>query len=496
MTRWLLVLWLLLGVGAMADPVRTASGLVRGTVADGVRIYRGIPYAAPPVGRLRWMPPEPAPSWTGVRTCDQFGPACPQKGWRHGKQSEDCLYLNVWAPADARRAPVMVFIHGGGFVQGSGSLRFYDGESLAHRGVVLVTLNYRLGPFGFLTDPWATGASGNYGLMDQIAALQWVRANIGAFGGDPHNVTIFGESAGAASVTCLMASPRARGLFGRAIAESGSPGGLDPVAQKKDQARQLAARLGCRSMDELRAVPADRLLQAAAPGVSLVRGKAGKYGPVVDGVVLPEDPTEAWAAGHMADVPFMTGTNADEGTLFAAEFPVSTVAAYQRRLAMLFGSRAGDAEKLFPASTPRQVRAQVANLVTVLAFAAPARRMVRDVARVGGHAWLYHFTRVPPTMLGASLGATHAAELPYVFGTLRRRDPTDVAISNRMQDAWVRFARSGNPGPGWPQYSIDGDQDLVFGDTVQVEQHLLGAECDLADSVKAEGGASGRGNGF
>ncbi|MBM4037291.1 MAG: carboxylesterase family protein [Planctomycetes bacterium] len=482
-----------------------------------VHVYKGIPFAAPPVGGLRWKPPQPVKPWEGVRACTEFGPWCPQPkplmGREMGTQSEDCLYLNVWTPAKGPkdRLPVMVWLHGGGHTTGSGASQFYDGERLAREGVVLVTINYRLGPFGYLAHPLLSKesehkVSGNYGLLDQIAALAWVQRNIAAFGGDPGCVTIFGESAGSASVCRLMVSPLAKGLFHRAIAQSGGAHGYNrhlreewnqlPPMEKIGE--QLAEQLGCaraaNPLTAMRGKTAQEVLDAAAPAQGLF-GKGVKFGPVVDGWALPDDPTVLFAAGKQHDVPFMMGSNADEGTVFMQQVPLRRVQGYKWLLGQRFGKQADRVFELFPAERDEDARAAFSRLVGVAAFVAPARFLARAMAKCRSPAYLYHFTRVPPAERLKKLGAFHALEIGYIFGTIEGRPgfaEPDRALSATMRKGWTRFARTGDPNgeglPRWPAYAREADQCLEFGDEVKVRAGLYREACDLFDAIQAEAG--------
>jgi para-nitrobenzyl esterase len=485
----MLVLWPL---AAVAAPLRVDGGDIVGTREDGVSIYRGIPYAAPPVGKLRWQPPQPVVPWSGVRACTDFGPSCPQPASKlstAGPTSEDCLYLNIWAPpGNPTNAPVMVWIHGGGFTIGSAANPIYDGKNFAKRGVVLVSINYRLGPFGFLAHPWlsaesADHVSGNYGLLDQIAALHWVQRNISKFGGDPNRVTIFGESAGAVSVTALMATPASKELFSSVIAESGSAEGVRrSLAQAEQDGAALAQRLGCNDLESLRAVTPDDLLKAARPAVGL-GARGTKFEPVTDGKLFPQAPGEVWEQGRMHHVRLMVGTNADEGTLFAHSYPIFTRAQYEKAFARVFGDDAGTAEPIFGLRDGETPRHGVARFVTVFAFVAPARRMARDAAREHMPVYEYHFERPVPGVLGNVLGATHAAELPYVFGTLGERyGDSDRQLSDLMMADWVRFAQGQDP---WERYRPDRDNYEVFADGASMKSGLLRDACDMADRMQA-----------
>ncbi|MHC4470304.1 MAG: carboxylesterase/lipase family protein [Planctomycetota bacterium] len=492
---------------------RVDSGAVSGKLVGedrDVRAFLGIPYAAPPVGPLRWKPPAPARPWTGARACTEFSPACPQRHY-FGKTSEDCLYLNVWAPAEepAGKLPVMFWIHGGGFTIGAGSLPWYRGATLARRGAVVVTINYRLGPLGFLGHPLLSkesgrGVSGNYGLLDQVAALRWVRRNIAAFGGDPENVTIFGESAGSVSVSCLMVCPQAKGLFHRAIAQSGGVSGLDKhLTERRGKSRSLeaqglalAAALGVDEAEDplaaLRAKSVEEILATAKPEiVSRDRGRGRNYGPAVDGWLLPDVPETLWRTGRQHDVPFLAGSNADDGGIFSSNVPVRSVLGYRATLRFLYGADAPAVMKLFPVGPDDDVRLVVRKLITVSTFVTSARFLVRSMEKVESNAFLYHFTRVPPPAAQRGVGAAHGLEIPYVFGTGRRLGaPRDRALSAAMQAYWVQFARTGDPNrkglPAWPEYRSATDRHMVLGDELAPGAGLHREACDLFERIRAK----------
>ncbi len=508
------------GCAARGDVTMVDGGAIRGELsADGrVAVWRGIPYAAPPVGELRWRPPQPVEPWDGVRACTEFGPACPQPPSPlavtrdPGVQSEDCLYLNIYAPTDWPDGPlpVMVWIHGGGCTTGAGSLDVYDGEMLARLGVVVVTINYRLGPLGFLAHPLLSaespdGLSGNYGMLDQIAALEWVQRNIAGFGGDPGCVTIFGESAGGASVARLLVSPPAAGLFHRAIAQSGAARGhnrhlreeregLPPMEQVGEE---LFAALGCdRAEDPLaaaRAVPPAELIAAANPQVGLL-GPGTRYGWVIDGRTLPENPELLLAAGRMHRVPVMAGGNADDGSMFADRAPIRTPAGYRFAVRRLAGDRADELLALFPAETAGEIPGAMSRLLTVGSFVAPARALVAAMADAGEPAYLYHFTRVPARGPATRLGAFHGLEIPYVFGLapkLPGTDATDRALSAAMSAAWVRFAATGDPNggelPAWQPWTNLTEACMYFGDEVSAGVAPELEACEILDALAAQG---------
>jgi para-nitrobenzyl esterase len=467
---------IVLGVMALATAaqaqgakVKVETGALVGSETERARIFRNIPYAAPPMGALRWAPPQRPAAWTGERDATANGPSCPQQmnadgapnsGGANGPTSEDCLQLNVFAPKAATKAPVMVWLHGGAHRQGAGWI--YDGQNFARDGVVLVAINYRLGPLGYFAHPSLTRAVkpgeplGNYGLMDQVAALEWVQRNIAAFGGDPANVTVFGESAGGGSTLAILATPKARGLYQKAAVQSGG-GWIAPatLAEKEAEGTLVAARLGLpnAALADLRAVPADRLIAGTI---------SNDYGPFVDGRLLKETPSQAFAAGRAADVPLIVGANSGEDSLMgrslpnapalAAAMPAAAKAAYTAEAAK------GD-EAL--------VRAAFGDRIMV----GPARWIAGQVSS-GKPAWLYHFSYVGSRFrpFGVTTAA-HAAEIQYVFEYWGRRTPEsmvkddDRAMAKLMHGCWVAFAKAGEPrcGVDWPAYDPAKDQLFEFG---------------------------------
>ncbi len=449
-----LVALVLLGAAApaAAQDVNIDSGSVHGAVAGGVTSFKGLPYAAPPVGALRWHVPEAPAPWTGIRDATKFGADCLQNalpGMVGSGQtaSEDCLFLNVWTPKPATGAklPVMVWIHGGGFVSGSSALAETDGTRLAARGVVLVSFNYRLGRFGFFAHPALTAEAagkptGNWGLMDQIAALQWVRRNIAAFGGDPASVTIFGESSGGESVLRLMASPAAKGLFARAIAASG--GGRDSwptlaVAEAKGSA------FAAGDATALRAIPAARVLG----GITMMNKDEKHYsGPITDGAIVPGNADRIFADGGQARIPAIVGNNDDELSFVPAAFlPMVNGPA----LAQLGG---GAAAVQVAYASPGDARHHVASDII---FTEPALAMATRHARAGASTWLYRFGYVPEARRKDGAGAGHATDVIFQFGNLAKDGTAaDQAAADLLADYWTNFAKRGDPnGQGLPAWS-------------------------------------------
>lgn len=493
-----LVIGFLAGVSLAAEIIKLDSGPITGKTADGLSIYLGIPYAALPVGALRWKAPQPVKPWKEVKDCTAFGPSCPQPKVKPvGKTSEDCLYINVWTPAKKtdEKLPVMVFIYGGAFTVGSAAEPYYNGANLAKKGVVLVTFNYRVGPFGFLVHP--LGLSGNYGLMDQTAALKWVKRNIAAFGGDPDKVTIFGESAGSASVCLQMIMPMSKGLFRSAIAESGGPYGARYITPNADwslkkalaMGQQFSKALKANTLAELRAKTSDEILQVFDFTVSpFSAGMA--FAPVIDGQVIPGDPEKLYANGRQAKVPVITGFNADEGNLFYAG---ASTQAYRDYIKSIFGKSAGKVFAMFPAAKAGEVRGAFNAFLTVAGFSEPARFVAGAQGKKGCKAFLYQFTRVPGTAMAQKLGAYHSIELAYVFGNLKGEagySEDDIKLANAIKDYWTNFAKTGDPnGPGlprWPAYNGKADENIEFGNKIRVNEHLLKIECDLFRRIQQE----------
>lgn len=486
--------------------VELDQGVLAGIEKHGVLRFCGIPYAAPPVGQGRWRPPGPAPQWEGVRQARAFGPRAMQNpspleralGADETPMSEDCLSLNVWTPEPAGRHPVMVWIHGGGFTTGSAATPWYDGTRFAKRGVVVVTINYRLGSFGFLHlgdfDGGVAG-SGNAGILDQVAALEWVRDNIAAFGGDPQNVTIFGESAGAMSVATLLGLPRARGLFHRAILQSGAAHNVHDRATARANAERILARCGLDVTEVAAAVdlPASALLEAqAAIGDAELANQGLLFQPVVDGTVLPRPPLDAIADGLNADVPVVIGTTADEWALFEVMDTMSPSLGEDgllRRMRRLLGDAAGDVVAAYRSARPDLGPGPLFSvLMTDWVFRIPAVRLAEAHVRAGGSAWMYEF-RWPSTAFGGRLRSCHALDIPFVFDVLDKESarmftgpdaPSELAAA--MNAAWAEFARSGDP--GWPAYELDTRLTQVFDTERSVVADPHGAERRVWDGVR------------
>jgi para-nitrobenzyl esterase len=485
--------------------VDTVAGTIEGTAEGGVKVFKGIPYARPPLGELRLRAPRPVEPWTGVRSAQEYGQWAPQNppvstlsGDIPGEQGEDCLTLNVWTPGLDGVRPVLVWIHGGAFVGGSGASAIYHGDRLAARGdVIVVTINYRLGILGFLAHPRladheAGGATGNWGLLDQIAALRWVRDNIATFGGDPQNVTVFGESAGGMSVADLLAVPAAHGLFRRAIVQSGPPNAM-PAARAEETATKLLAELGV-GVNDLRDVPVPALLKAQASLVAQRRGGPLPLTPVVDGAVLPVHPLKAIADGAAADVPLLIGTNRDEFKMFIVADPRGRdpdEEVLHRRIERSFDAanehfRPDEAIEGYRAIRERRgdsvdPRELWSAIESDRIFRRGSIRAAEAQAVHQTRTYSYLFTWESPAMHGA-LGSCHALELPFVFGTLNApgldrlvgTGPAADALSGQMMDSWLAFARTDDP--GWPAYDATRRATMVFGVQSAVQNAPLDEE--------------------
>jgi para-nitrobenzyl esterase len=452
---------------ALPEVVKLDSGQLSGVSGQSaeIRVFKGIPFAAPPVGDLRWKPPKPVAHWDGVRKADQFGAQCMQTARPNSQPvSEDCLYANVWTAAtrSSERRPVIVWSYGGGFTGGSGSLPGYDGEEFAKKGVVFVTYNYRLGVFGFFAHPELSkesdrNASGNYGLMDLVGVLKWVHNNIEAFGGDPKRVTIMGESAGAMLVASLVGSPEGKGLFQRAISESGaymglSIGKMTTLAQAEENGKKMAAAVGANSLAALRAKSAEDLFKNA-------RGPAGM---IVDGWYIPEDPLKTFRSGHQNDVEILVGSNKDEGTFF--QRGPTSADAFTKQAQQRYGDQAKAFLALYSADTDADAtKSQLAETRDQLAW--HMRLWAEQTLRKGHRAYVYYFTHEPPVAPGqASRGATHTAELPYVFHIPGKQwTDDDRKLSDTMLSYWANFAAKGDPNSkGLPQWPLFHSNDFSF----------------------------------
>jgi para-nitrobenzyl esterase len=446
--------------GTIGDTVKTNQGMVQGAVADGVAVFKGVPFAAPPTGDLRWRPPQPPAKWTETRNASAFSPTC--------VQAEDCLYLNVYEPADVKqgdRLPVMVWIHGGAFLFGAGSL--YDGSQFARRGVIVVTVNYRLGRAGWFAHPSLTAENpkallGNYGLMDQIAALQWVKDNIGAFGGDRKNVTIFGESAGAISINYLMLAPAAKGLFAKAIAESGF-GRLaaTPISIVEQSGVAFAEKSGVHGTDAaaakaLRALPFPDL-SANAPPI----GAPGQILPMSDGKLISGSAAEGFSKDLEAHVPYLLGGNSDEASLTRRGLNAS------QRLAAVQVSREAFLAAYDPDKTADADRI-MARYFTDTSISEPDRDLARIHANHGIPTYLYHFSYVPQAQRATLFGLPHGGEITYVFNTPRATgfDDEGKAIAAAANSYWTQFAKTGDPGsaggPQWPRFFVEEEFVMEF----------------------------------
>jgi para-nitrobenzyl esterase len=478
--------------------VRIESGWVEGQREGAVTVWRGIPYAAAPVGDLRWRPPQPAAKFDGVRKAHAFGPACPQVAESPtqlsplGPQSEDCLYLNVWAPASAaagkRKLPVMVWLHGGGFIAGSGSEAQFDGATLARQGVILVTLNYRLGRLGFFAHPALAAEHpeephGNYGLLDQLAALRWVQANIAGFGGDPGNVTLFGESAGAISTVLLMTASQSKGLFHKAIVQSAPLGTPLPDATAAETlGTRWATSLGITgeqsaTLAALRRLPADRIAPRSTSPAEIY-AIMGMSRPMQDGMLLPGDPVAIFAAGRQMAVPTIVGSNGREDVVWSFDrgqpglVPITALKAPEILARIADPGQREAVARHYRAKAPGDPEAADARLRSD-AFAGASAHFLARSAKAG--AWLYRFEAVPQQALKVITKAPHGTELFYTFGTLDafpyqadRTAESDRHISDALVRYWAAFAKTGKPSakdaPAWPAYDPQRPVRLRIGD--------------------------------
>ena len=467
-------------IGAGDAPVvQVTGGAIQGEVAGGVEVFRNIPFAAPPVGDLRWAPPQPVRAWTGVRDAVKQGPSCPQgmradgkanTGGAFGPISEDCLQLNIYAPKVVHNAPVMVWIHGGSHRVGAGWV--YDGTEFAKEGIVVVTMNYRLGALGYLSHPALGAHSGNYGLMDQIAALQWVQKNIAQFGGDPGNVTLFGESAGGWSTLAVLGAPSARGLYHRAICESGG-GWYPPVsqAQKDEQGVKALQAIGASptaTAEELRGLPVDKLISVAAD-----------YAPFTDGILMTATPSQALAAGRFPDVPLIIGWNSGEDTLMGpSPLPEATLKQIPAIARMVYPKEAAAGDEALARA-----------IFTDSLFGAPAR-WVAAKASTGAPSWLYHFSYVGEAYRDKATLAGHATEIPYVWkmwtSPVGDVGANDRPLADLMHSCWASFAKTGRPncdGVVWPAYTPSSDQLMEFSADSGVRTGFKKAQFNAQETV-------------
>jgi para-nitrobenzyl esterase len=513
---------------ADSKEITVESGKLKGAYNSdhSVLLFKGVPFAASPTGDLRWKAPQPTKKWDGVRAADKFGPACLQTDvfgdilqfMRDATPSEDCLNLTIWLPASASaksRLPVFLWYYGGGFVAGGNSEKRYDGEALAKKGVIVVEPNYRLGVFGFLSHPELTQESGNnssgdYGMLDQVAALRWVVKNIAAFGGDPHNITIGGESAGSASVSALMASPLSRNLFQKAIGESGayfaakagSALDLEPLSESEQTGMKFAEGLGAKSVAELRAKSADELLQAAA------KFKGGwAFHPHLDGYFLSTTALATYARGEQAHVPLLAGWNADEGKAQVLTSPQKpTAASFKEMAEKRFGENAAEFLKLYPAANDDEALASAETLSGDDFIAFSTWKWMDLHSKSGAAVYQYHFEQVPKAKPGEKIdsisveeaGARHACEIEYVFQTLKLAHEDapwaddDFKVSEAMATYWTNFIKTGNPNlpnppggplPNWPSYK-GGSSGDPSSDAYWI-MHLVGKRLGAApDTVR------------
>jgi para-nitrobenzyl esterase len=490
-----------------APVVDMKAGIVHGVREGDANVFRAIPYALPPVGARRWRPPAPMPRWSGERAVQKAGAACVQPPMAEGPYNrgskvwmdEDCLTLDVTVPANANNAPVMVWIHGGTLIWGTAQSKMYDGHAFAARGVVLVSINYRLGALGYLAHPElskesADNVSGNYGLLDQIAALRWVRENIAPFGGDAKNVTIFGESAGALSVEYLLASPAARGLFDKAIVQSGYLFTMPELRNTRYEeysaeaiGAYVANKLGEPSISGLRAMDARKLVDAAA---------AAGYAPygTIDGKILPRQLVDTFDRGEQAPVPLIAGLTSGEvrGLRFLLPPAPASAKAYANDVRARYGDLADDYLRLYP---PRDLDQTQLAAVRDVVFGWASERLVRKQAAIGQDAFLYYFDHDYPSAAAADLTAFHASEVPFVFGTFEHtpaawpaipNTPGERQLAGAMLDYWTSFARSGRPsatnGPAWELFASDNSY-MTFGDAPRLSKQFMPGMYELHEQV-------------
>jgi len=500
--------------------VTVDSGILVGRKLDnGTMGYLGIPYAAPPIGNLRWRPPQPPPKWSEPKQTFSYSPSCPQPDMSkialsaYKDSSEDCLYLNVWHPRLGpinKPHPVMVWIHGGGYTVGSASDDFYNGRDLALSGdVVVVTFNYRLGPFGFLAHPALSQesehkVSGNYGLLDQIQALQWIHSNISAFGGDPNNITVFGESAGSRSITNLMIAPPAKGLFHKAILQSSTAyrpmyhlrekwygrDSMETVGIKLAKELDIQHKSGENNekeiLEKLRQFTTTEIMTAAKPSLpGMLEGKNKKqngyvFEPAVDGWLLPGSPSDLFDAGEQIKIPVLAGSNADEGSLFARKIKFLNARRARRIIEAVFPENAEEILRLYPFDDRHQARKALNHISRDMNSTSPMRNIVSNVNKINSDSWLYYFSYVRSDRLGQVLGAWHGSEIRFIFNSLDRGRTVvtdeDRALATIMSKYWVNFAKTGNPNsddlPNWPKYTNAEESFLEIGSVIKAGKEL------------------------
>lgn len=485
--------------------VKTSAGSIQGFIEDKVHSFLGVPFGASTAGENRWRPPQPANGWTDTLECMEFGPSCPQtksKFLRIGAVSEDCLHLNIWTanPDPGAEMPVMFWLQGGGFQTGSAGVKLYNGKNLAKNDVVVVSINYRVGPLGFLVHPGLSaespdGVSGNYGLLDQILALEWVQENIEAFGGDPRRVTLFGFSSGANSIVDLMVCPKAEGLFSRAILESGPlwikvglPSACVSLEEGEQSGLKVEKALGFSGtgtdISRMREVdPGDLLEVAGSDGVFIKDGML--FCPVADGKTIPGHPMALFAEGKQSDIPVIIGSNLNETNLFLYLIKF-TREQYEMLVRTVTGSYADEILKMYPVATDEEAGLVFGHLMTAGEFTAPARFVVNRMVEKSSDSFYYQFTGYRP---GDPLKASHGAEVAYVFGNLSRSrcDDSDRELSRITMGYWVNFARDGNPNcdnlPEWPAYDPDEEPCMILGKPVSLEKQLWKDLCELSEEI-------------
>jgi para-nitrobenzyl esterase len=472
--------------------VKTRAGFLEGSSEGGVYKFYGIPFAAPPVGDLRWKAPRKVKLWKGIKKARRFGPMACQVTHSYSPEiergipeSEDCLYLNVWTPSISaeEKMPVMVWIHGGGFINGAGSLTTFDGTELARKGVVLITFNYRLGPLGNIVHPdleteSANGSSGNYGVLDQIFAPEWIQKNIRGFGGNPDNVTIFGVSAGAMSVALLCSSPKTRGLIHRAICQSGGllvPPREIPYEKALQYSLEIQMASGASGIEEMRKIPAEKLMKLARDLAARdEQPRVLRFAPILDEVnIISQDNT----LHERAKIPLIIGSNKDEATFFTTRMPPVTVDFYQKFVQSKFGDKQSPVLASFPAQSDEEAANRFIYLHTSYYWTIPVYKMAKALSESGGDVYVYRFDRLSPKNQKSGIGVSHGEETPYVFGHVNEQGYAegDKRISEAMMKYWVQFCKTGKPNiedlPRWPRYTSESNKYLEFGDVISLRNY-------------------------